>query len=141
MSVDHTSSSSSSRRLGRLLLPPLLLLTQPEVTSPFCHVSLTVQRLLKGLSGHPDFPDVTNFATWRNELICEVVNASGRTDPAFKWISEISTRSFEDLNDSGEFVSLDLKLAQTIVKKLPRDLNCRVCSLRDRMIQSNVWLK
>lgn len=53
-------------------------------------------------------PKVGNFLAWQLALRKDVASASGKPDEGFKWISEVeNAKSIEELNDSGEFATLD----------------------------------
>ena len=79
----------------------------------------------------PKFPTVINLKQWHNQLVRNVVLASGRTDHAeVEWMNAVlaSGSKFEDFAASGgvRFATLDLKLHAAVTQciKEGKDFGC-----------------
>ena len=79
-------------------------------------------------------PSVAKFRTWKTHLRKEVAGASGRPQKAFAWICEVDkAESIEDLVDSGDFETLDAKLAADLGKILHGELGRQINVLEERV--------
>ena len=68
-------------------------------------------------------PETPYFREWKQDAIDKVCKASGRPDEAFTWIREVeqSRKTFDQLADSGDFVTLDAKIASGLTDLLRND--------------------
>ena len=64
----------------------------------------------------PPLPTPPNFKWWRNTVRKAVAAASADPDTAFTWIKEVEKTdiSFDELHESGQYRTLDAKLAAAI---------------------------
>ena len=87
----------------------------------------------------PKLPEPAAFRDWKVTVMEVVSTASGRPDPAFQWINEVdrSGVSVRGLADSGEFPTLDQKLASAIlvVISINGSLSREIRNLRQRYQQ------
>ena len=62
------------------------------------------------------FPDALPHQMWREAVSEDVIAASGRPDEAQRWMmaSEGRDTTYADMADSGEFLTLDMKLAAAL---------------------------
>ena len=62
------------------------------------------------------FPDAVRYKMWREAVSEEVVAASGKPDEAFMWMlaSEVKDATYASMANSGEFLTLDMKLAAAL---------------------------
>ena len=77
----------------------------------------------------PAIPETTTgFRAWRNAVRTEIAGASGKSKLAFKWILEVEAKdaTFESLQDSGKFETLDTKLGASITKLSKGDLGRQI---------------
>ena len=65
------------------------------------------------------FPDAVRYNMWREAVSEEVVAASGRPDDAFIWklASEVKDATYASMADSGEFLTLGMKLAAALSRQ------------------------
>ncbi len=64
----------------------------------------------------------------------EVASASGDPKEAFKWITEAeNAKSFEELSDSGVFLTLDSKIAAALSKVLEGELGRKVQVIEEKL--------
>ena len=87
-------------------------------------------------------PAVAMFRQWLDDVRDAVVAASGRSNSAFLWILRVEepNMTFEQLADSGDFESLDMKLLLALQRRLSGGLQRKVASLKAEMAKKRQML-
>ena len=80
----------------------------------------------------PPLPKAPQFRSWKLAVRDEIASASGDPDAGFAWIYQVESPDvqIEDLDNSGEFASLDAKLAEGIAKVAQGDWAGRLAPQR-----------
>jgi hypothetical protein len=79
-------------------------------------------------------PSVPKFKFWRLQFKRTVASASSNPDKIFVWISQVeSAKSWKELNNSGEFASLDAKLATALGNILTGELARQINVVEERL--------
>ena len=78
-------------------------------------------------------PTVPQFRNWKSHFKKVVAGVSGRPERAFQWITEVETaKCLEDLQRSGDFETLDAKVAAGLGKILHGELGRYVTVLEEK---------
>jgi hypothetical protein len=89
------------------------------------------------------FPSVPKFKEWKKTFKREVASASGRSKLCFAWISKVddeNIKGIEDLEDDGEFESVNTKLAAGLHRIFHGEFHRKVNILEDKAEKLNKML-
>ena len=82
-------------------------------------------------------PTVPKFRSWKAHLRKAVAGASGRPNDAFIWICEIDeAATMEELGNSGDFETLDAKLADAFGRILHGELGRQIQIMEDKVAKT-----
>ena len=78
---------------------------------------------------------IGNLREWQVQIRKNIVSASCCGNKAMPWVSEIWRQgvTLEDLEESGDFASLDMKLAAALLKTFPVELKRKVEVMEEQM--------
>jgi hypothetical protein len=76
---------------------------------------------------HP-LPTPQQYRSWRNNTRSEIAAASNKPEACFRWVleAEAPTATYDLLADSGEFGTLDIKLAAALTKVATGEIGRKV---------------
>jgi hypothetical protein len=88
----------------------------------------------------PPLPKAPQFRSWKLAVRDEIASASGDPDAGFAWIYQVESPDvkIEDLDNSGEFASLDAKLAAGIAKVAQGDLGRAISTEKEKLAQKGI---
>ena len=82
-------------------------------------------------------PTVPKFRSWKAHLRKAIAGASGRPNDAFIWICEIDeAATMEELGNSGDFETLDAKLADAFGRILHGELGRQIQIMEDKVAKT-----
>ena len=89
----------------------------------------------------PALPKAPQFRAWKLAVRDEIAGASGDPNASFKWIYQVEKPNvkIDDLADSGEFASLDAKLAAGIARAAQGDLGRSISTAKERIATKGVF--
>jgi hypothetical protein len=87
----------------------------------------------------PALPKTPGFRAWRINMRNAVVAASGKGNLAFQWIREVEEpgTTYESMADSGEFSTLDVKLAASITAIAHGELGRKITNETEKEAKEN----
>ena len=80
-----------------------------------------------GLEADPTGPSITGFRVWKLAFKKSVSSVSRRSKAAYAWLTKVEeAKSFEELEDSGDFEELDSKLSTALDSSIQGELKRKV---------------
>ena len=91
----------------------------------------------------PNLPDAVRYRNWKVAVREELMGASGRLVEAFAWIRQLDDPAFtyDVLQDSGEFLTLDMKLAAALTAKAFGEIGRKLSLRKEKEYQHGRLVK
>ena len=91
----------------------------------------------------PPLPKAPQFRSWKLAVRDEIAGASGDPDSGFTWIYQVESPGIkiDDLANSGDFASLDAKLAAGIARVAQGDLGRAISTAKERLALKGIFMK
>ena len=85
----------------------------------------------------PNLPDAVRYRSWKVAVREELMGAFGRPVEAFAWTRQLDDPAFtyDVLQESGEFLSLDMKLAAALTAKASGEIGRKLTLRKQRSIR------
>ena len=111
---------------------------QPRETAGFTPTTTQGARMKESDKVELDsIPTVPKFRSWKTHLRKAVAGASGRPNDAFIWICKIDdAATMEELGNSGDYETLDAKLADAFGRILHGELGRQIQIMEDKVAKT-----